>query len=50
MIRQIEIEESEARCTAALMGLIVILGLAIAGVAILRGLEQSIHLPTQTLY
>jgi hypothetical protein len=38
MIRRIEVEHGEARRTAALMGMVVILSLAICGVTIMRGL------------
>jgi hypothetical protein len=48
MIRQIEVEEGEARRTAALMGLVVILRLAIPGVMVMRGLEQSFQIPDQS--
>jgi len=43
MIRQIEIDECEARRTGALMGMAVILALAIFGVVVLRSLEQTTH-------
>jgi hypothetical protein len=38
MIRQIEIQDGEARRTAALMSVIVILVLALSGVWIMHGL------------
>ena len=50
MIRQIEVEQGAARRTAALMGLIVILSLAIPGVVVFRGFERSTHLPGNLPY
>jgi hypothetical protein len=41
MIRQIEIDDDEARRTGALMGLAGMLVLAICGIVVLRGLEQA---------
>jgi hypothetical protein len=41
MLRQIEIEEGEARRTAALMGTALILALAVVGVMLMRGLSEN---------
>jgi hypothetical protein len=43
MIRQIEIEEGEARRTAALMSTALILALAIVGVLLMRGLTERAY-------
>ena len=43
MIRQIDIDQGAARRTAALMGMVIILALAIFGVIVLRGLQQTTY-------
>jgi hypothetical protein len=47
MLRQIDIDESEARRTAALEGIIVILGLAVPGVLLTRQLYESTQTANQ---